>query len=113
MGYYINKDSKGNALGATGKIDALLSDGAKIIGWQFSAEDYAELTDNFPKAVHVPDFQENMVVVVANGTFEAAGYAYSPEELTYMSTMTEHDKRPRVWLSYEHAAEVSGYNADH
>jgi hypothetical protein len=113
MGYYINHDSKGNALGATGKIDALLSDGAKIIGWQFTDEDYAELTDQFPKAQHVPEFQENLVVVVANGTFEAAGHAHSPEEFAYMSAMGEHDKRPRVWLKYDHAAELSGYAADH
>jgi hypothetical protein len=113
MGYYINRDSKGNSLPDKGKIDLLLADGAKIVGWQFSDQDFEGLRGFFPEPRRLPTFQENLVVVVQNPRFEAAGHAHSPEEFAYMSAMGEHDQRPRVWLKYDHAAELSGYAADH
>jgi hypothetical protein len=59
MGYYINETTKGKTLDSQGKIKDLLEDGAKIV-----------------KA----EFQPNLICVVDNGMFQAAGYCYSKEE---------------------------------
>lgn len=93
MGYYINVDSKGNPLPATGKARALIQDGAVSI----SSPD---------------EFQPNLVCVVLNGPFDAAAFAYSNEEYEYFLTVPG-DTRTKQWLLYEHAAELSGYNKDH
>lgn len=88
MGYYISKDSKGNPLPATGKVEALLKDGAKVVE---------------------PVFQENLVCVVENGHFDAAGYAFDKREFKAFSH--DGDPRKRTWLVYEHAAELSDYRS--
>jgi len=88
MGKYINEDSKGIAFGASAKskLDGLVNDGAKVI----------------PQ----PDtFQENLVCVVDNGPFGAAGYCDSPEEFQVFTSPT--DYRPKTWLIYEHAEAVA------
>ena len=87
MGYYINSTSDGKPLLALNKAGMLIADGAVEI--------------NEPKA-----FQENLVCVMFNGLFDAAGYAYSEEE---METFKTPDGRPKRWLVYEHARELSGY----
>ena len=87
MGKYINKDSKGRMLPAIGKTKMLLKDGAILI-----------------KAN--PGFQENLVCVVHNGPFEAAGYCYSAEE--YEHWTDSRDMRYKQWLIYPHAKTLAG-----
>lgn len=87
MGYYINKTSDGKALPARGKVAALIADGAQIIDLPFV-------------------WEEDIVCVVDNGLFEAAGYAYNQDEL---DAFAEPDGRRRTWLRYKHAKQQSGY----
>jgi len=89
MGYYIDIDSKGNPLPAIGKVEALLKDGAKI--------------------VDPPVFQENLVCVVQNSHFDAAGYAFDHRE--FESFNHDGDPRHRTWLIYEHAPVLSNYRS--
>lgn len=84
MGKYVNTDSKGNQLPASGKVQALVADGA-------------EVTD--------ASFKPNLVCVVNNGFFEAAGYAFCEEEFEAFNQPS--DTRPKTWLVYEHAAELA------
>lgn len=51
-------------------------------------------------------FQPDLVCVVENGMFDAAGYAYSEAE---MHAFLEADGRPRRWLTVPDAAKWSGY----
>lgn len=87
MGYYINHLPDGRPLPATDKALALVLAGEaiKITGDKF-----------------VP----NMVCVVKNGPFDAAGYCYSEAEY---EAFKRPDGRPRTWLSVPNAAELSGY----
>jgi hypothetical protein len=85
MGRYINQNSKGEMLPARGKAKALLLDGATIVK---------------------PEFQENLVCVVNNGLFEAAGYCYDMEE--FLAWCDPEDYKPKVWLIYDHAKELAG-----
>lgn len=88
MGFYINKNSAGTSLPANNKADYLILDGAQEI------DEPRELV-------------ENLVCVVENGLFDAAGYIYSKqafEDWTYIG-----DVRPKRWLIYEHAKKLSGY----
>jgi hypothetical protein len=87
MGYYINEDSKGNLLPQTGKAQALINDGAVI-------------TNN--------TFKENLVCVVENSVFDAAGYAYDEREFEVFNHPD--DPRQRTWLVYSHAKKLSGYD---
>lgn len=86
MGRYINQNSKGESLPANGKAAALIADGAKVIS-------------------QPTEFEENVVCVVENGMFDAAGYMFNANELkafTYPG-----DNRPKTWLKYEHADKLS------
>jgi hypothetical protein len=56
MGYYINHDSKGNLLG--NKVADLVRDGAQLLQRQPAV------------------FMENLVCVVDNGLFTAAGFDF-------------------------------------
>lgn len=47
-----------------------------------------------------PPFKENIVVVVDNGMFEAAGYAYDEREYQYFC---EDDRRSKIFLDYPNA----------
>lgn len=91
MGYYINIDSKGNFLPARGKALALIADGAI--------------------EVERDKFVENLVCVVSNGPFDAAGYVFSESELAHFTD--PRDTRYKVWLVYDHARELSGYKQHH
>jgi hypothetical protein len=51
-------------------------------------------------------FQPNLVCVVENAYFDAAGYAFSKEE---MEAFLYPDPRPKTWLIVPNAAELSGY----
>jgi hypothetical protein len=84
MGKYINQNSKGEWLPATGKGRKLMEDGAIIVR---------------------PEFRENLVCVVSNGLFEAVGYCFSEKEFEVWSDPG--DKRPKMWLLYEHAKELA------
>lgn len=86
MGRYINQNSKGESLPANGKAKALIADGAKVI----------------PQPT---EFEEDIVCVVENGMFDAAGYMFNVNELkafTYPG-----DYRPKTWLKYEHADKLA------
>lgn len=88
MGKYINTDSNGNDLPNRGKVSILVKDGAEIIGNQNC----------------IPDFCTDMVCVVDNGIFEAAGYAYDEREF---NVFTYPDGRPKIFLKYKHAKELA------
>lgn len=90
MGYYIDVDSKGNRLNACGKTEALIADGAKRVTGTLK-------------------FQPNLVCVVENGMFDAAGFCYSQSEFEAFNN--PRDYRYKTWLIYEHAAKLSGYKA--
>lgn len=62
MRYYINKNSLGQVLPPVGKLRFLLADGAKLVDEPLK-------------------FQEDLVCVVDNGFFEAAGYAFNEREM--------------------------------
>lgn len=84
MGKYINIDSKGNVLPAKGKAEMLIKDGAKI--------------------VKPTSFQDNLVCIVDNGMFEAAGYAYDENEF---KAFNYPDGRNKIWLIYDHASNLA------
>jgi hypothetical protein len=88
MGYYINQNSNGVQLPACNKADYLILDGAFEI--------------NKPKK-----FLPDLVCVVENGPFDAALFCYKKEEFEVAAD--SQDKRPKRWLIYSKAAELSGY----
>lgn len=87
MGKYINEDSRGLPIGTSfdEKVRSLIADGAVRISG-----------DNF-----VP----NMVCVVDNGLFGAAGYCHDEHE--YNQWKHPDDDRPKTWLQYEHAEKLA------
>ena len=89
MGYYINQTSDGRPLPSTKKADALI------------------LFDDAIEIAKPDKFVENLVCVVENGMFDAAGYCYSEEEFKEFSNPT--DLRPKRWIVYLYAKEMSGY----
>lgn len=84
MGHYINELPNGEILPAIGKADKLLS----------TIEGTEEL-ESVPQ-----EWEEDIVCVVSNGTFEAAAYAYNDAELKEFSRF---DGRPKRWLKVPHA----------
>jgi len=88
MGYYINHTSYGEALPARGKADQLIALGGQKIPQ--------------PKK-----WVENLVCVVENGPFDAAGYIFSQRELEDFSYPD--DNRRKIWIIFPNAAELSGY----
>lgn len=84
MGYYINETSKGIALSPRGKVETLLEDGAKIVE---------------------AEFQPNLICVVDNGFFEAAGYCYDEDEFGVFNDSS--DIRPKTWLVHPKAKELA------
>lgn len=87
MGYYINVTNKGEQLPATGKLYALLGDGAKPIK---------------PPTEWIP----NLVCVVENYGFDAAAYAFDEKE---MNAFKYPDERQKTWLIVENADVLSEY----
>lgn len=90
MGYYINQNSNGAGLPACNKADYLILDGAKEI-------------------TKPEKWLPNLVCVIHNGIFDAAGYMYDENEFRYFAD--PHDTRSKTWLIYEHAAELSGFKS--
>ena len=88
MGLYINQNSNGTNLPACNKADYLLLDGGKEI---------------FPPI----KFQPNLVCVVENGLFDAAGFCYNENEFKAFNDPS--DPRPKRWIIYPNAAKISGY----
>jgi len=84
MGMYVNETNKG-LLGATGKSEALLNDGATEIS----------KPDNFV---------DNLVCVVDNYIFEACAYCYSEEEF---KVFAQNDGRPKRWFIYPHVKQFA------
>lgn len=78
MGKYINQ-MNGTNLPGRGKAEFLLANGAKDI-------------------LKPSEFRENLVCVVNNGSFEAAGYAYNEAEF---KVFREPDGRPKRWFILE------------
>lgn len=85
MGYYINHNSKGEAL-PPNKVTGLLADGAAI-------------TD--------ASFKENLICVANNGMFDAAAYIFSEREFEDFNYPS--DGRPKTWLIHPKAKQLSGY----
>lgn len=85
MGWYINKNSRGESAPAKGKVQFLKEDGAEIIQQPES-------------------FSDTLVVVVDNGPFEAAAYIKNQKE--YNEFTQPQDNRNKVWLNYNHAVDV-------
>lgn len=54
--------------------------------------------------VESPKFQENLVCVVDNGFFAAAGYAYDEKEFECFNS---DDGRDKTWLVYPFASELT------
>lgn len=86
MGKYINVDSKGKSLGSSymSKINKLMDDGA------------TEVSDKY--------FQPNLICVVDNGVFAAAGYAYDEGEFEVFKRF---DNRPKTWLIHPNASDLA------
>lgn len=90
MGYYINKDSQGNHLPMRGKAKALIADGG------------TEVSDDI--------FLKDMICVVENGAFDAAGYVYSEQEFNLFKEPDLGAQRKRIWLTHPRATVLSGYD---
>lgn len=88
MGYYINHDSKGNLL--NNKVADLVNDGAQLLKRQ-------------PETLI-----ENLVCVVGNGLFTAAGYCF--DEIEFEAFTDPNDTRKKVWLIHPMASTLSGYD---
>jgi hypothetical protein len=80
MGKYVNQTSKGpTGASFAEKCQALLEDGAV--------------------KVNPTEFQPNLVCVVDNFIFAAAGYAYDEQEFKAFNISS--DTRPKQWFVYE------------
>lgn len=90
MGYYIDTDNNGRYLGQL-KSDAI----AALPG-----------VEELPSAPL--KFMENLVCVVDNGLFEAAGYCFSEAEFI---EFRRNDGRPKRWFIVPDAAGLSGYSS--
>lgn len=93
MGYYIQAPSN------KGKADFIVNEyGAEIVGTDTEVPEW--------------DKEKAIICVVDNGLFEAAGYAYSPTELTDFALPDRGPQRPRIWLKMDRqkAEELSGFS---
>jgi hypothetical protein len=88
MGRYINQTSKGHVgTSYSAKCKALMDDGAILIA--------------------KPDkFVPNLVCVINNGIFGAAGYMYNENELKVFTD--EHDTRPKTWFIWDKVEKYAG-----
>lgn len=91
MGKYINVNSKGAGLPSLNKAIALVNDGAVILHYGTTV----------PESLK---FQENLVCVVENGLFDAAGYCYSESEFNQWKIA---DGRYKTWLYYKYAESLA------
>jgi hypothetical protein len=84
MGKYINRNSKGELLPPFNKAKSLIDDGATI--------------------VDDSKYLENMICVIENPLFDAAGYAFSESEY---EVFKQPDGRDKVWLVHPMAKELA------
>jgi hypothetical protein len=87
MGYYINKYNS-KELPPKGKAQFLINEGAQVVKGPI-------------------EFQDNLVCVVENPFFDAAGYAYDVNEMRTFNDPEDH--RRKTWLIVPGAAQASGY----
>lgn len=87
MGYYINQIN-GKILPAKNKAEFLIENGATKVEGKV-------------------EFQENLVCVVENAFFDAAGYAFSQGEMEVFNH--PYDNRRKTWLVVPEAAKLAGY----
>ena len=87
MGYYINQIN-GKLLPAKNKAQFLIENGAKKVEGKI-------------------EFQENLVCVVENAFFDAAGFTFSQDEMDVFNN--PYDNRPKTWLIVPDAAKLAGY----
>ena len=85
MGFYIDKDSTGKTLNSLFKADQLIKDGAVEVE---------------------PKWQENLICVMINATFDAAAYCYSEKEFEHLK---KDDGRYKIWLTHPKAKELADY----
>lgn len=79
MGVYIQHDSEGKNLPMKGKALALKLDGATVVSGT--------------------EFVPNMICVVENGSFDAAGWAFDEREFeAFHYGEYKRDKRVRTWF---------------
>lgn len=95
MGFYLEQNSQGERLLSRNKADQLLDDGAEEI---YTSEDNLV-------------WQPNLVCVVSNGVFDAAGWAYNRREMEAFKA-TPHDQRPRRWLIVPELRKIMGKTYD-
>jgi len=86
MGYYINTTSNGRPLLPKGKFNELIKDGGTVASGQ--------------------EFVPNLICVVENLMFDAAGYCFSLKEYQDFKDITD---RRKVWLTHPQAAKLSGF----
>lgn len=103
MGYYINRTPSGETLPAHGKAAAILATipGSKVLA----------VWGKYQTASDVPrvEYQPDLVCVVENLLFDAAGFAYDENEFRIFSDLRD-DPRRRTWMTVPGAAEISGYS---
>lgn len=87
MGYYINKNSKGDFIGVSfnEKLFNLINDGAKLI--------------DKPSV-----WEEGLVCVINNGMFGAAAWAYDEDE---MNCFLNTNGRDFQWLKFNKAKDLA------
>lgn len=90
MGYYVESNSKGHILSASfnNKVKELIEDGAKQVDGS--------------------KFEPNLICVVDNGSFAAAGYAFSEQEY---EVFKHPDGRRKAWLVHPLAAKLSDFSS--
>ncbi len=71
----------------------------------------AEILQDLAAARLAQSAGKGVVVVLDNGMFEAAGFAFSPEELDALGVITPGDIRRRTFVAMDlaKAKELSGY----
>jgi len=97
MGIYINQLLNGEELPAKDKADFLLT---HVVG---------------ARQIHPPPkvWEEDLVCVVENGLFDAAGYVFSQQELEdfQYSNPRSPDRRRKTWLHIPGAANLNPFGA--
>jgi hypothetical protein len=62
------------------------------------------------KSINPPtEWQEDLVCVVHNGAFDAAGYAFDENEMNAFLAPDYGSQRPRTWLLVPGAKDLAGY----
>lgn len=88
MGMYLERNSKGETLPRLKGIGLIADDGVLLATGQYRGE-----------------WSPDIVCVVDNGGFTAAGWAFNKEEMNQFQP-TVRDTRPRAWIRYPHIRQV-------